>query len=47
MRTLFIPCKTRRNAQRIAPWAARIVKACGGYWCFESLADYAMWSEQR
>lgn len=47
MRREFIMCKTRRTAQRRAPWAAVLVKAEGGWWAFESSADARMWQQQR
>jgi hypothetical protein len=47
MRTQFVECNTRAQAKKECPWAAVIVKAEGGYWCFESRADYTTWKEQR
>ena len=35
-----------RAAKRIAPWAAIIAKAFGGFIAFESVADYYMWRKQ-
>jgi len=47
MRTVFIECKSRATAKRRCPWAALVVKAEGGYHCFESVADYRIWKGQR
>lgn len=30
-----------------APWATVIAKADGGFWAFESRADYRTWRQQR
>jgi len=46
MRQLFVQCLSRRTAQRRAPWAARIVKVCGGFMCFESQTDSQAWKQQ-
>lgn len=47
MRVAFIECKTRRQAQIAAPWAAVIAKTEGGYRAFESFDDYRIWRKQR
>lgn len=47
MRTLFIECDTREEAERAAPWAAVIVEVDGGFKAFESAADYERWEAQE
>lgn len=47
MRTEFVECGTRKQAQVACPWAAKIVKVEGGYMCFESVDDYNTWLRQR
>lgn len=47
MRQEMIECRTRRTAARRCPWAAKIVKVCGGYLAFESVADYETWRRQK
>ncbi len=47
MRKEFCEVKTRYMAKKQCPWAAIIAKACGGYWCFESAADYQVWRKQN
>lgn len=39
--------KTRKQATKIAPWAAVIVKVDGGYKAFESVDDFIVWSKQK
>jgi len=45
--TRFIEAKTRREAERKAPDAAKIVKVDGGYMAFAFLSDYQTWREQK
>lgn len=47
MRKEFTACHSRSTAKRRCPWAAVIAKAEGGYWAFESVADYSVWRNQR
>lgn len=47
MKVEFVACKTRKTAVRRCPWAARIVKVQGGYRCFESVTDHAIWRNQK
>ncbi len=47
MRKEFVPCKSRSTAYRRCPWAYKIIKAEGGYWCFESMTDYEIHKKQR
>lgn len=47
MRQQVIECKSRAAAKRRAPWAAKIVKVCGGYMAFESVSDYVTWRQQK
>jgi hypothetical protein len=47
MRREFLEVSTRRQAQKLAPWAAVITKADGGFWAFESADDYRIWRGQK
>ncbi len=47
MKIKLIEVTTRNAAKSAAPWAAKIVKVCGGYMAFESVADYAIWKNQK
>jgi hypothetical protein len=40
-------CKSSKQARKLAPWAAVVLKADGGYWAFESTADADQWRKQR
>jgi hypothetical protein len=47
MRQAYITeAKHYRAAKRIAPWAAIIAKASGGFIAFESVTDYYIWRKQ-
>jgi len=47
MRQAYITdVKNYRAAKKIAPWAAIIAKAFGGFIAFESATDYATWRKQ-
>lgn len=47
MRQAFYECKYRYQAVKEMPWAAVIVKVCGGYRGFESVSDYDIWKDQK
>lgn len=47
MRKQFIEACTLAAARKLAPWAAVIVNASGGYMAFESDADYQTWRSQK
>jgi len=47
MKKELLTVKTRNQAIKAAPWAARIIKVDGGYLAFESVADYRIWLKQR
>lgn len=47
MRTEFIECSTYRTAYNRAPWASRVMKVCGGFIAFESIADYQTAKNQK
>lgn len=47
MRREFIECASVREAAELAPWAAVIAAADGGYWAFESESDYRAWKGQK
>jgi hypothetical protein len=36
-----------KQARKIAPWAAKVVKVDGGYKAFESVTDHQTWLRQR
>ena len=46
MKKRFVQVKTRKEAEKECPWAEKIVKADGGYWCFESKMDWGTWRKQ-
>ena len=39
----FLEVSTRKAALKLAPEAAKIVKVCGGYMAFATLADWQTW----
>jgi hypothetical protein len=39
MRKVFVEVETVEEAAEECPWAAEIVEAEGGFWCFESVED--------
>lgn len=43
----FLECKTRAQAEKLAPWAAEIIKVEGGYMAFESAAEADMHKGQK
>lgn len=47
MKTKLLEVKTRAEAVKLAPWAAKLVKVSGGYMAFESVADYNTWRTQK
>lgn len=47
MRTAFIECKSRTTAKRKCPWASATMKVEGGFFCYESVADYAIAKNQK
>jgi len=47
MKKEFVKCADRRTARNRCPWAAVIIKAGGGYWCFESVNDARIWAKQK
>ncbi|MCI2809406.1 hypothetical protein [Eoetvoesiella caeni] len=47
MRKEFIECKTLEEAQDLAPWAAEIIEADGGYMAFESSGDADVFASQK
>lgn len=44
----FVKAKTKAEAQQIAgfDWS-KIVKVCGGYMMFPTMAEYKTWKNQR
>lgn len=46
MRKQFIQTDSRKAAAEACPWACKIARADGGYWCFESISDYRTWRGQ-
>jgi len=47
MRKLFIQGVTRKEAKEIAPWAAVILVADDGCWCFKSVIDANEWKGEK
>jgi hypothetical protein len=47
MRKQLLSVTSPKDAQKLAPWAAKIVKVDGGYMAFESMADYQAWKRQK
>jgi len=47
MRKQYVWCITGGQARQACPWAAVIVRADGGFMCFESVNDAAVWIEQK
>jgi hypothetical protein len=47
-RCLFLPAKTRQQAERDAPaWACRFLKITGGFMAFDSDASRNLWRAGR
>lgn len=44
---LFDEAPTKADALDVCPWASVVVKAKGGWWAFESAADYQTWKNQK
>lgn len=40
MRKEFIECGARATAKKRCPWACKILKVCGGFYCYESAEEY-------
>lgn len=47
MRKEFLQVETEDEARQLAPWAAIIVRAEGGWLAFESQHDYEIWEGQK
>ena len=47
MRKQLAECKTKLEAYELYPWASVVVKAEGGWMCFESYTDYHIWINQK
>lgn len=47
MKMRFFVVESLTQAQKVAPWAAKIAKVTGGYMAFESLEDYKVWLKQK
>lgn len=47
MKTQFVHGSNRAYAQKLCPWAVRIVRVNGGFRAFESVADYFAWRNQK
>lgn len=47
MKQEFIICKSRYEAYKVCPWAARTMKVKDGYICFESIYDYETAKKQK
>lgn len=46
MRQQYVRCKSRYQAQKQCPWAAKIGKVLDGFICFEDIRDYYIWKHQ-
>jgi hypothetical protein len=47
MRKESINASSAKQARKLAPWAAKVVKVEGGYFAFESVADAQTWRRQK
>jgi len=47
MKKEMITASSAKQARKLAPWAAKIVKVEGGYMAFESVSDYQTWRKQK
>jgi hypothetical protein len=47
MSSVFVESKSRKEVVAAYPDAAKIVKVCGGYKVFETIADYETWKNQK
>lgn len=48
MRQQFLEgCKSAKEARKLAPWAAVVIKVDGGYRAFESTTDAETWRRQK
>ncbi len=47
MKTETVTATSAKQARKLAPWAAKIVKVEGGYKAFESVTDYQTWRRQH
>lgn len=47
MRTEYVECKYRYQAEKECPWASKIAKCGDGYMCFKSWDDFNVWKNQK
>lgn len=47
MKKEMITASSAKQARKLDPWAAKIVKVEGGYMAFESVSDYQTWRKQK
>lgn len=47
MRKQFVEVDTQEEAWAKCPWAAKVIRSDGGFWCFESVSDYETWEAQQ
>lgn len=47
MRKEMVDAKTAKQARKLAPWAAEVIKVEGGYMAFESAEDARIWRAQK
>ena len=47
MKKQYVEVKYYYQAQKICPWASKIIKTEGGFYCFESITDYKTWKDQK
>ena len=46
MRKEMVECKSSKTAYNRCPWASICVRVCGGFMCFECIAEYETWINQ-
>jgi hypothetical protein len=47
MRKQFVRAMSKGMAQKRCLWASVIIKADGGFWCFEDANDAKIWLAQQ
>lgn len=47
MRQKFVNSTSLKQLAIECPWAAHIMKVCGGYMCFEAYEDFKTWRNQQ
>jgi hypothetical protein len=47
MKKELVKCKDHKTAKKRCPWAVKVTKVQGGFWCFENWDDYETWRKQK